>query len=125
QSHEVHDAGAGRADRGEVAQRRALGAGEGVELAVDGDADEEHDDHDGEERRGAGAAAEVEVAGAGNEIGEDDGDDGAGLHCAVKTSFPIEAKCGRSLSKVTSSSSGTRRVREVAVLKFGTPAQAG
>src|SRR5262249_41440944 len=125
QGDEVHRSRAGGADGGEIAQPGGAGACERVDLAVHGDADEGHEHDDHEEGGGSASPPEVEVAGAGNEVREDDSEDGTGLHCAAKTSFPMAAKWGWSRSKVTSRSSGTRRVRAVTVMKFVSPPQRG
>src|SRR4029079_6642407 len=110
-------------DGGRGGEGKPAGARDGVEVSVDGEADEEHEENDAEVDDGARAAAEVEMPGAGNEIRQRHGPDRAGLHS--KRSFRMVWKCGASLSKVTSSSSGTRRVRAVTVMKFVSPPQRG
>ena len=42
--------------------------------------------------------AEVEMAGAGNEVRQQHGEDGAAFHWSVVDSFRSFVKCGRSLS---------------------------
>src|SRR5207253_6837424 len=92
-----------------------------VEAADDGDTDREEHDHDREEGDGASAIAEEEVAGAGNEIGHQHGREGSVAHASIVS----PSKCGRSFAKVVSSSSGTRRVCAVTVMKFESPPQRG
>ena len=97
---------------------------DGVEIAVDGQTEGEHQDDDAEECDRSAALAEVEVAASWNEVREHHRRDRARLHDPAK-SFRTFLKWGSSLSNVTVSSSGTSRVRAVTVMKFESPLHRG
>src|SRR2546422_10080458 len=95
-----------------------------VEIAVDGQADREHEHDDDEKGDRPCALAEIKGACAGDEICEHDRRDGTAAHDPGKT-FRTFLKCGCSSLKVTSKSSATTPVRVAMVLKFESPHQSG